>query len=105
MFLYIYLYGKIAYTLTKCEWVIGTGSATRHVNNIKNDGNHNKSSKNFSIFSSKYFSQIFQNQPLKVVSLLNQVLKVQIDPLLNPMNQNLKQTILGLQTLDVLLLV
>uniref|UniRef100_A0A914MRL1 Thyrotropin-releasing hormone receptor n=1 Tax=Meloidogyne incognita TaxID=6306 RepID=A0A914MRL1_MELIC len=49
--------------------------------------------------------KIFQNQPLKVVSLLNQVLKVQIDPLLNPMNQNLKQTILGLQTLDVLLLV
>uniref|UniRef100_A0A914LV29 Thyrotropin-releasing hormone receptor n=2 Tax=Meloidogyne TaxID=189290 RepID=A0A914LV29_MELIC len=50
MFLYIYLYGKIAYTLTKCEWVIGTGSATRHVNNIKNDGNHNK---NFSKSAAK----------------------------------------------------
>jgi len=47
MFLYIYLYGKIAYTLTKCEWVIGTSSATRHVNNTKNDGKHDKSSKDF----------------------------------------------------------
>lgn len=54
MFLYIYLYGKIAYTLTKCEWVVGTGSATRQVNN-KNErsqnGNFSKSTGKSSINS------------------------------------------------------
>ncbi|KAF7640473.1 Thyrotropin-releasing hormone receptor [Meloidogyne graminicola] len=57
MFLYIYLYGKIAYTLTKCEWIIGTGSATSRINNNNNSrqNKHFQNGTNTSINSKSSF--------------------------------------------------